>query len=133
MEERPPTAEDTCEYIQHAAAEKRGGVVSPAGVWACGLKPFTARNKFLTTVFIYTLLYRDLFDKRPRRRNMHMRFGFWTERSLNGATSLMTVSRELPKHNLGLLGVKEIRGKEGGTKGCGRLQIFPRKGNKNLN
>jgi hypothetical protein len=45
----------------------------------------------------------DSLDKRPKLRNMDMRFGTWNVRSLYRAGSLMTVSRELARYKLGLI------------------------------
>jgi hypothetical protein len=39
----------------------------------------------------------DSLDKRPKPRNMDMRFGLWDVRSLYRAGSIMTVSGELSK------------------------------------
>jgi hypothetical protein len=47
--------------------------------------------------------------KRPKLRNMDMRFGMWNVRSLYRAGSLMTVSRELARYKLDLVGVHEVK------------------------
>jgi exonuclease III len=52
---------------------------------------------------------------------MDMRFGSWNVRSLYRAGSLMTVSRELARYKLDLVGVQEVRT-------CGRIYIFLWKG-----
>jgi hypothetical protein len=46
---------------------------------------------------------------------MDMRFGFQNVRSLYRAGSLMTVSREMSKYKLDLVGVQEVRWEGGGT------------------
>jgi hypothetical protein len=50
----------------------------------------------------------DSLDKRPNRWNMDMRFGLWIVRSLYRIGSLITVSRELSKYKLNLVGVQEV-------------------------
>jgi hypothetical protein len=50
---------------------------------------------------------------------MDIRFGLWTVRSLYRAGSLMTVSRELSKYKLHLIGVQEVRWEGSGTKPAG--------------
>jgi hypothetical protein len=46
---------------------------------------------------------------------MKMRFGLWNVRSLYRAGSLTTVSRELARYKLDLVGVQGVRWKGGGT------------------
>jgi hypothetical protein len=46
---------------------------------------------------------------------MDMRFGLWNVRSLYRAGFLMTVSRELSKYKLDLVGTQEVRWEGGGT------------------
>jgi endonuclease/exonuclease/phosphatase family metal-dependent hydrolase len=46
---------------------------------------------------------------------MDTRFGLWNVRSLYRADTLMTISRELSKYKLDLVGVQEVRW-EGGVK-----------------
>jgi hypothetical protein len=43
--------------------------------------------------------------ERPKRRNMNMRFVTWNVRSLYKLGSLMTVSRELYRYRLDIVGV----------------------------
>jgi hypothetical protein len=45
---------------------------------------------------------------------MDMRFDTWNRRSLYGADKIMTVTRELSRYRLDLVGMQEVRG-EGGT------------------
>jgi hypothetical protein len=47
--------------------------------------------------------------KGPKLRNRDMRFGTWNIRNLYRAGSLMTVSKELSKYKLDLVGVQEVR------------------------
>jgi hypothetical protein len=46
---------------------------------------------------------------------MVLRFGLWNVRSLYRVGSLMTVSRELSRYKLDLVGVQEVRWEGGGT------------------
>jgi hypothetical protein len=57
----------------------------------------------------------DSLDKRPKWEKMDMRFGLWSVRSLYRAGPLMTVSRELSRYKLDLVGVQEVRWEGGGT------------------
>jgi exonuclease III len=50
---------------------------------------------------------------------MDMRFGTWNVRSLSSAGSLVTVSNELSKCKLDLVGVQKVRLKGSGTKQAG--------------
>jgi hypothetical protein len=50
---------------------------------------------------------------------MDMSFGLWNVRSLYRAGSLMTVSRELSKYKLDLVGVQEVRWEGGGSELAG--------------
>jgi hypothetical protein len=61
---------------------------------------------------------------------MDMRFGLWNVRSLYRG-SLMTVSRELSKYKLDLVGVQEVRWEGGGTKPAGEYTFFYGKRNEN--
>jgi hypothetical protein len=56
---------------------------------------------------------------------MDMRFGLWNVRSLYRVGSLMTVSRELLRYKLDLVGVQEVRWVGG------EYTLFYRKGNEN--
>jgi hypothetical protein len=51
----------------------------------------------------------DSLDKRPKRKNTDMRFGLLNARSLYRMGSLMSVSRELLRYKLDLVGVQEVR------------------------
>jgi exonuclease III len=46
---------------------------------------------------------------------MDMRLGTWNVRSLYRAGSLVTVSKEVSKYRLDLVGVQEVRWEAGGT------------------
>jgi hypothetical protein len=60
---------------------------------------------------------------------MDMRFGLWNVRSLYRAGSLMTVSRELARYKLDLVGVGEVRWEGSGTEPAGEYTFLYRKGN----
>jgi hypothetical protein len=48
-------------------------------------------------------------DKRPKRKNMDMRFGIWNVRSMYRASSHRAVMEEILKYKLDLLQVQELR------------------------
>jgi hypothetical protein len=60
-----------------------------------------------------------------------MRFGAWNIRSFYRAGSLMTVSRELSRYRLDLVGVKEVRWEGSGTAPAGEYTFVCGKGNEN--
>jgi exonuclease III len=62
---------------------------------------------------------------------MDMRFGTWNVRSLYRVGSLMTVSRELSRYRLDLVGVPEVRWEGSGTIPAGEYTFFYGKGNDN--
>jgi exonuclease III len=62
---------------------------------------------------------------------MDMRFGTWNIRSLYRAGSLMTVSWELSRYRLDLVGVQEVRWEGSGTTPAGEYTFFCGKGNEN--
>jgi hypothetical protein len=62
---------------------------------------------------------------------MDMRFGTWNIRSLYRVGSLMTVSRELSRYRLDLVGVQVVRWEGSGTIPAGEHTIFYGKGNEN--
>jgi hypothetical protein len=72
---------------------------------------------------------RIFLDKRPKLWNTDMRFGTWNVRSLYGAASLKTVSRELARYKLHLVGVQDVRWEGGGTEPAGEYTFFYGKGN----
>jgi hypothetical protein len=61
---------------------------------------------------------------------MDMRFGLWNVRGLYRTGSLMTVSRELSKHNLDLVGVK-VRWEGDCTEPAGEYTFLYGNGNEN--
>jgi hypothetical protein len=63
---------------------------------------------------------------------MDIRFGTWNMQSLYRAGSLVTVSKELSKYKLDLVGMKEVRWEGGCTELSGEYTFFYRKGNQNL-
>jgi hypothetical protein len=48
----------------------------------------------------------DYFDKRPKLKKMDIRYGTWYVRSLYRAGSLRTVTEEVSKYNLDVVGVQ---------------------------
>jgi hypothetical protein len=62
---------------------------------------------------------------------MVMRFGLWNVRSLYRAGSLMTVSRDLVRYKIDLVGVQEVRWEGGGAEPEGEYTFFYGKGNEN--
>jgi hypothetical protein len=62
---------------------------------------------------------------------MDMRFGLWNVRSLYRAGSLMTVSRELARYKLDLMGVQEVKWEGGGTEPAGEYTSLYGMGNEN--
>jgi hypothetical protein len=74
---------------------------------------------------------RIFLDKGPKQRNMDMRFGTCSLRSLYTVGSLLTVSRELYRYRLDLVGVQEVRWEGSGTVPAGEYTFFYGKGNEN--
>jgi exonuclease III len=62
---------------------------------------------------------------------MDMRFGTWNVGSLYRAGSLMTVSRDLTRYKLDLVGVQEVRWDGSGTEPAGEYTFIYGKGNEN--
>jgi hypothetical protein len=62
---------------------------------------------------------------------MDIRFGTWNVRSSYMAGSLKTVSRELARYKLDLVGVEEVGWEGGGTELAGEYTFFCGKGNGN--
>jgi hypothetical protein len=60
---------------------------------------------------------------------MDMRFGLWNVRSLYRASSLLSVSRELSKYKLDLVGGQEVRWEGNSTKPAGEYTFVYGKGN----
>jgi hypothetical protein len=73
----------------------------------------------------------DSLDERPKQEKMDMRLGLYNIRSLYRVGSLMTVSRELSRYKLDLVGVQEVRWVGGGTRPAGEYTFFYRKLNEN--
>jgi hypothetical protein len=57
--------------------------------------------------------------------------GWWNVRNLYRVDSLMTVSRELSRYRLDLVGVQEVRWEGSGTVPAGEYTFFYGKGNEN--
>ena len=65
---------------------------------------------------------------RRRQRKRDIVLGTWNVRSLNRAGSLTTVTRELARYKLDLVGVQEVRWDEGGPVRAGDYNFFYGKG-----
>jgi hypothetical protein len=87
--------------------------------------------KFHTKNQTETRTWRDSLYKRPKRLNMDMRFGLQNVRSLYSAGSLTTVSRELVRYMLHLVGVQEVRWEGCGTELVGEYKFFYWRENEN--
>jgi hypothetical protein len=72
----------------------------------------------------------DSLDKGPNKWNMDMRYRLWNVRSLYRVGSLMTVSRELTRYKLDLVGV-QVRWEGSSTESAGEYTFFYGKGNEN--
>jgi hypothetical protein len=82
--------------------------------WSCSLRvehgannPSPQKNSLMMKHLTELRTWMDSLDKRPKRRNMDMRFRTWNVRSLYRTGSLVTVSKELSKCRLDLVGVQE--------------------------
>jgi hypothetical protein len=60
-----------------------------------------------------------------------MTFGTWNVRRLYRGGSLVTISKELSKYKLDLVGMQEVRWVSGGTEPAGEYTFFYGKGNEN--
>jgi hypothetical protein len=96
-----------------------------------GLKTLHRKNKYVTKNEIEPRTWKDFLDKRPKLRNMDMRFDTWIVRSLYKVGSLMTGSRELARYKLDLVGVQEVRWEGGGIEPAGEYTFSYGKGNDN--
>jgi hypothetical protein len=76
-------------------------------------------------------IWKDFLDKRYKQRNMDMRFGMWNTRSLYRVGFLMTVSKELSRYRLHLVGVQEDRWEGSDTIPAEAYTFFYGKGNEN--
>jgi hypothetical protein len=77
------------------------------------------KNTLVTKNVTEPRTWTDSLDKRHKLRNIDMRFGTWNIRSLYRAGSLLTVSRELARYKLDLVGVQKVRWEGGGTEPAG--------------
>jgi hypothetical protein len=68
-------------------------------------------------------------DKRRKRLNKDKRFGTWNIRIWIMVGFLMTVSKELFRYRLDLVGVQEVRWEGSGTAPAGEYIFFYGKGN----
>jgi hypothetical protein len=96
-----------------------------------GITTLHHKNKLVAKNLREPRTWTDSLDKRPKLWNMDMRFGTWNVRNLYRVGSLMTVSRELARYELHLVGVQEVRWEGGGTEPAGEYTFFYGKGNEN--
>jgi hypothetical protein len=77
--------------------------------------------------------FSNLLDKRPKVKEMDMRFGTRNVRSMSREGSLRKVAEEISKYKLDLLEVQEVRWDRGGTEPTGECTriYFYGKGKKN--
>ena len=68
---------------------------------------------------------------RSRQRKRDIVLGTWNVRSLHRAGSLTSVTRELARYKLDLVGAQEVRWDKGGTVRAGDYNFFDGKGNEN--
>jgi exonuclease III len=62
---------------------------------------------------------------------MNMRFWTWNVRNLYKAGPIVTVSKEMSKYKLDLVGVQEVRWRGSGTEPAGEYTLFYGKRNEN--
>jgi hypothetical protein len=128
------TASSIGGYLQIYRIKSRGKTTRggpPAWGWGVGLTN-PHRKKHTCYEKLHKASDLDGFlDKRPKRRNMDMRFGTWKIRSLHRVGSLMTVSREPSRYRLDLVGVQFVRWEGSGTALAGEYKFSCRKGNEN--
>jgi hypothetical protein len=74
-----------------------------------GLTTLHRKKNHVTNSLQEPRTWMDCLVKRQERQTMHMRFGTCNIRSFYTAGSLVTVSRDLLKYKLDLVGVKEVR------------------------
>ena len=67
----------------------------------------------------------------PKQWKMDKRFGTWNVRNLYRSGSLTTVTRELARYKLDLVGVQEVRWDKRGTLKAGDYVLFYGEGNEN--
>jgi hypothetical protein len=90
------------------------------------------KEDFFTKILKEPRTWEDSLNKRPKLWNTDIRFWTWNVKSLYRAGSLKTVSRELARYKLDLVGVQEIRWEGGGTEPAGEYTFFYGKGNENF-
>jgi hypothetical protein len=69
----------------------------PSGGLGVGLTTPHSKMKLVTKHLTEPQTLKNSLDKRPKRRNMDIRFGTWNIRSLFRVGSLITVSSELSR------------------------------------
>jgi hypothetical protein len=82
------------------------------------------KNKIVIKIHTEPQTSMDSLDKRPKWRNMDIRFGTWNVRSLYRVGSLVTGSKELSKCRLDSVGVQEVRWEGVGTEPAREYTFF---------
>jgi hypothetical protein len=98
--------------------------------WAWGEQLLTEKYKLVMKCHKGPRIWRDSFDKRPKRKKMDMRLGTWNSRCIYRADSLKIVVEEISKYKLDLVGV-QVRWDRGGMEAAGEYTFFYGKGNEN--
>jgi hypothetical protein len=111
-------------------AEGWQGVVLLLGGWAWDEQLLAIKNKLVTKI-LKVRTWMDSLDKRPKRKNMYMRFGTWNVRSMYRAGSLKAVAEEISKYKLDLVGVQEVRWDRGSTEPPREYTFLYGKGDEN--
>jgi hypothetical protein len=105
----PADIESSCEIhwiISHKQTTRGDPPAWSLGVW---LTNPHGKKKLATKHLTQPRTWSGSLDKRPKRRNMEMRFGTWNIRNLYRTGWLVTVPKELSKYKLDLVGLQEVR------------------------
>jgi hypothetical protein len=98
--------------------------------WAWGEQPLALKlsllRKFLRSLGLGT----DSFHRRAKQLNADLRVGAW---QMQRAVSLLTLSRELSKRKLHLVGVQEVRWEGSGTVPAGEHTFCMGRGMRTMN
>jgi hypothetical protein len=118
-------------WISSSGKTTRGGALA-CGM-GVGLRSLAVENKLLTIELKENRTWKNSYYSRLKRRNMDMRFGTWDIRSLCWPGSITTVSRELSRYRLDLVGVQEVRWEGSGTVPAGEYTFCIERGMRTMN
>jgi hypothetical protein len=90
------------------------------------------KSKFVTNILNKSWIYADSLDKRPKLWGMDVRFGTWNVRSLYRTGFLKTVSKELARYKLDLVGM-QVRWEGGGIEPAGEYTFLMERGMRIMN